>query len=372
MTLPKRFSSIPFLMTGLFIIASHHSALASQNVVIDMSKPISASQLAAYNRDGINIDYDSTPVLRDIYVNNRGGTIARQLPSGAAKKVKDYPFGSKLEVIEDNKDWYGVRDRITRQYDEDNDGVIETSVDKWEKVFVRKDQTGAINTILLKPTDLNIVSYLSVGKNTESFETDKRLNKYLKFELIDKALFEQKRSLAVNFLSKDKMLKKKKGVLSIPTARKTVLLKDIDTDNDSEASFEYRGQIDFLKQHLVYGQFWESSSYTMFDTITGEVTQDFIDYPYISPNQKYIIAVYANPYEDQHTDLELYRIQNKKIIPILSAGFKNWMPAATESKDIFWARDGYLYLAVTHSAVFWTGDGSLNKEYQYIRIKVDF
>ena len=358
---------LPVVTVLLLSFGSYHSAMASQNVVIDMSKPISANQLAAYNRDGIAIDYDNTPVLREVYVTDKSGITAYQLPSGAAKKVQDYPFSAKLEVIEDNKEWYGIRERVFRQYYKK--GTEIESV-KWEKIYVKKSQTGLFNTIVLKPNDLNIISYLSVGENSESFETDKPLNKYLKFELIDKALFEKKRPLAVNFLSKNNPgVSKKRGVLSIPTASKVVTFTDNDIDNDGYETFDYTGQINVLKQHLVNGHYWESYDYKMIDKNTGKTTQTFIDYPYISPNKKYIIAAYANPYE-QYTDLILYKIDGKEISPIMIAGFKNWMPA-TEPSDIFWASDGYLYLAVTHSSVFWKEDGSLNDQFQYMRIKID-
>ena len=353
-------------MISLFITGSYHSAMASQNIVIDMSKPISAAQLAAYNSDGIAIDFDNTPVLREVYVNNRSGITAYQLPSGAAKKVQDYPFSAKLEVIEDNKEWYGIRERVFRQY---NKNGTEIESVKWEKIYVKKSQTGSFNTIVLKPSDLNVISYLLADGKDERSEKGRALKAYLKFELIDKALFEKKRPLAISFLSKDQMIKKKKGVLSIPTAKKLVKFVDKDNGDDGDATFKYIGSIYFLNQHLVNGQYWEIADYKMIDSNTGETTQTFIEYPYISPNKKYIISAYANPYE-QYTDLELYKIEGTDIIPIMSAGFENWMPA-TEPEDIFWARDGYLYLAVTHSAAFWKTDGSLNDKFQYIRIKVD-
>ena len=367
MTIPKRVSYSLFIMTGLFIINSYHSAMAGQNASIDLSKPISEALLAQYNRDGIELDYDKTPVLKQVFVTDNNGAVARQLPSGAARKLKDYTFGEKLEVIEEQKDWYGVRDRI---YREDNDGVTKTDVVKWEKVYVKKAQTGSINKISLTTSDLSVINNLLVNGEYKNFENGKKLNKYLKFELIDKALFESKRPLAVNFLSKDKVIKKKNGALSIATPKKLVKLVDIDTDDDGRASFEYIGQINALNQHLVFGQFWEISNYTMFDKTSGKQTQDFVGYPYLSTNEKHIIAIYADPYGEQHTDLELYRIQNNKIIPIMSAEFKNWV-AASNPEDIFWARDGYLYLAVTHSAIFLNEEDDNSDLFQYIRIKVD-
>ena len=358
------FSSIVLCLTTF----SYHSAVANQNVIIDLNKPISAALLAQYNRDGIEIDYDDTTVLKHVYVTAKDGAIARQLPSGAARKVKIYTFGEKLEVIEDRKDWYAVQDRIYREYDEDNDGVVETSIVKWEKVYVKKVQTGPINTIALTAEDLNMISYLSVAGDSAYFEDGEALNDYLQFELIDKALFERKRPLAVNFLSTDKTIKKKNGVLSIQLAKDSVKFVDSDIEGDTE-DYRYLGKFDFLDQHLIEVQYWEGHGYKMVDAIEGHLKQEFSDYPYISPNKQYIIYAYANPYE-LNTDLELYKIEGNDITPIILAGFKNWMPS-TEKEDIFWARDGYLYLAVNHIATYWTADGNINDQFQYIRIKVN-
>lgn len=336
-----------------------------------MSKPIPAALLAQYNRDGIPIDYDSTSVLERIAVTVKNGATAYQLPNGAARQVKNYGFGETLEVIEDREDWYGVQDRISREYDDNNDGIIDRKTFNWEKVFVKKDKTGAMFITNLTPEELNIITYSSASGKDKYFETGKALNNSLKIERIDKDLFEKKRSIAVDFLSKnDRGIKKRDGVLSMPTVKQVVKFVDKDNGNDGDAKFEYIGQIDFLNQYLVNGNYWESADYKMIDKVTGETMQSFIDYPYISDNKQYIIAVYANPYEDHHTDLELYRIQNKKVVPVLRAGFTNWM-SSTQFKDIFWAKDGYLYLTVSHSTDFWKEYTNPNDKYQYIRIKID-
>lgn len=360
------FSSIVLCLTTF----SYHSAVASQNVIIDLNKPISAALLAQYNRDGIEIDYDDTTVLKQVYVTAKDGAIARQLPSGAARKVKNYAFGEKLEVIEDNKEWYGIKAMVHREYEDDEGRHV--SANQEEKVYIKKSDVGTFDKVVLTAEDLNILAYLSVGEDYESFEDGKALNDYLKIELIDKAFFEKKRPLAVDCLSKDESIKKRNGVISIPTAGKVVTFTDKNVDNDGYQIFEYVGQIAPLNQYLVSGGYWESGDYKMIDKNSGETTQTFIDYPHISPNKKYIISASTNPYE-QYTDLELYRIKGTDIIPIMGAGFMHWMPME-EPKDIFWARDGYLYLAVTHSAAFWKENGNfndLNDTFQYIRIKVD-
>ena len=338
--------------------------LSSQNVSSDETIEIAAVD----DSRGVTIDPD-TPVLMELYVINRAGAVGRQLPNDTAEKLKSYMFGDKLDVIEDAKGWYGIKAMMHREYEDDEGRYV--TADQEEKIYIKKSEVGTLDKVVLITDDLNILSYSNISEKYAGVENGKPLDNILIFELIDKSLFEKKRALAVNFLSTgNAKVKKENGVLSIPTAKETVTLVDIETDNDSEARFKYMGQIDFLNQYVVFGQFWESSSYIMFDSITGKQTQDFIEYPYISPDKQYIMAVYANPYDEPRTDLELYRIQNKKITPIMSAGFKNWMPV-DEPKDIFWAKDGYLYLAVTHSAAFWKENGSLNDNFQYVRIKVD-
>lgn len=221
---------------------------------------------------------------------------------------------------------------------------------------------------LLDTNELNRITHLSVGKKDQLFPAGKVLNDYLKIELIDKAFFEKKRPLAVDYLSHKNAIKKQDSVISIQLVKDSLKLVDIDSDDDGE-TYRYIGQIDALDQHLVEVLRWESQNYQMFDQVEGFLTQEFSAYPYLSPNKRYIISAYANPYEG-HTDLGLYKVKGREIIPVMSAGFKNWMPI-TDPADIFWARDGYLYVAVTHSASAMQIGGRVNAQTQYIRIKVD-
>lgn len=53
----------------------------------------------------------------------------------------------------------------------------------------------------------------------------------------------------------------------------------------------------------------------------------------------------------------------------MSASFTKWMPG-TEITDKFWGNDGYFYISALSINSFWKQDGSLNDNFQYIRIKV--
>lgn len=80
---------------------------SSQNISSDETIEIAEVD---YSR-GIAIAHD-TPVLMELYVINRAGAVGRQLPNDTAENLKSYMFGDKLDVIEDDKGWYGIKAMI--------------------------------------------------------------------------------------------------------------------------------------------------------------------------------------------------------------------------------------------------------------------
>jgi len=255
-------------------------------------------------------------------------------------------------------------DRITREYTK-KDGT-QVSSNGWEKIYIARKATGPISQVYLIQSDLNIITYLTKNHKTDFFEKGKPLNNDLKIELIDQKLFDSKKNTSVSFLTADTTeIKKTNGIIELKCINKTKKFIDKPDAEEDRAEYKYVGQIDFLNKYVMAGSYYESSDYTFVDKTTGENTSSFGEYPVISPDKKYIISIYANPYESTG-DLELYRINNNKIDHVLNASFKNWMPA----EDLFWSTDGYLYVAVNGTSSYWTENGSLNDHYQYLRIKV--
>jgi len=315
---------------------------------------------------GNKIDYDKTKILKSIYVVDRKGTEIKQQADKKSKTLGTYEYGTKLDVIEETEEWFGVRDRITREFLRNGSKIESTG---WEKVYVSKSQTGSINEITLVPSDLNIISSLTTNKKAENFETDKELNDFLKIELIDKRLFDSKRSSSINYLLADTTeIKKKKGIIELKCQAKVKKYIDKPDAEESMQVFNYVGQFEFLNKYLIGGSYYEGLDYKFVDKSSGEETQTFGEYPNISADKKHIICIYTNPYETT-ADLELYSINNKQIKHIMSASFKNWMPTV-EPGEMFWSNDGYLYLTVNHVNSFWKQDGNLNDTCQYIRIKI--
>ena len=221
----------------------------------------------------------------------------------------------------------------------------------------------------LTPSELYIISSLTINQKTENFKTGKEFKGFLKIELIDKQLFDSMRSSSINFLIADTAeVKKKEGIIELKCQAKVKKYIDKQDSEESMQAFKYVGQFHFLNKYLIGSSYYEGLDYKFIDKISGEETQTFGEYPTISADKKHIICIYANAYETT-ADLELYTIGDKQINHTMSARFKNWMPKV-EPSEMFWSTDGYLYLAVNHVNSFWKADGSLNDRCQYIRIKV--
>ncbi|KFF06600.1 hypothetical protein [Flavobacterium reichenbachii] len=359
----KTLYRIPFILILLTILSCNNTEKkekkTTQGVIKDTST-VDSEEI------GNRIDYDDTKVIKNVYVIKRNGIDFKDKADQNSETLGTYTFGKKLPVIEETAEWFGIMDRITRKYSK-NGNEIESN--QWEKVYVPKSATGPIDKVTLIQSDLNIISSLTVNQKNENFEKGKELTDYLQIELIDKALFESKRSTSVNYLLADTLaIRKKKGVIELKCADKTVKLVDKPDTEENREEFEYEGQIEFLNQYVISGSYYESSDYSFIDKNSGATTQTFGDYPNIAPDQKNIIAINANPYEST-ADLELYAINNKQIKHVMSASFKNWMPAV-EPGEHFFSSDNYLYLTVNHMEVFWNEDGNLNDHFQYIRIKI--
>lgn len=351
----------------LTLFSCDNSEKASEKQVQDsVVQAVTIVEPTIEEEEGNKINYDETKVLREVFVLSRAGTEIKQQADKGAKTLGRYEYGTKLDIIEDTKNWLGVRDRITREYTKNGNKIESTG---WEKVYVLKDAIGSIDEIALLPSDLNIITLLTVNDKTENFETGKELERFFKFELVDKEIFESKKSSAVSYLLVDTNdIKKKNGVIQLKCQAKVRKYVDKPYAEEDRQVYKYEGQLGFLNQYLISGSYYESSDYTFVDKSSGEQTQSFGDFPNISPDKKHIIAIYANPYETT-ADLELYTINDRKIKPVMSASFKNWMPNL-EPGEMFWSSDTYLYIAVNHAKSFWKQDGNLNDNCQYLRIKV--
>lgn len=315
-----------------------------------------------------SFDYDATKIIGQVFVTNKKGTALKEAGSNQSEILGYRQYGAKLEVIEELGDWLAIRENIDRTYIKEDGTRVESS--GWEMVYVAKNDTGALGEIQLTDGDLNIITSLNVKEKSESFEKGKPLKKYLKLELIDQLTFERMKNNAVNFLQADTTsFIKKNGIITLPTANKSIKIVDKPSDSDSNEEYKYIGQVEFLNQYLIAGWYYESLDFSFFDKTSGKRKQTFGEYPYISADKKNIICIYGNPY-DSTSDLELYAITNQEVKLVMAASFTNWFPDAEKFSDIFWSADGYFYVTVIHAQAMWGETNDEKPKKQYLRINL--
>lgn len=217
--------------------------------------------------------------------------------------------------------------------------------------------------------NLSVITSLYIHGKEKELNNDTILENYLHIEPVTKAEFLSKQKTAINFVAVDSPgIKKKKGRISLPIKSGTKLFIDKSHTEENRQEYSYLGEIAFLNVYVIGCNYPESADYKFISKLNGAELQNFSAFPYISPNKKYIIAIYTDPYETD-ADLEFYQIVNGRLQNIIRASFKNWMPAS-EKVNMFWGGDGNLYVPVLAPENFWKPDGQLNTQYEYIRISV--
>lgn len=314
---------------------------------------------------GHPIDFDNTKIIDTLYVTDRQGTEMKQRAEIQSTNLGRYKYGEQLEVIEILNGWLGVRDRIHRVYKNRHERIA------WEEVYVQSNSTGKLSDIHLIQHDLNVINSITINNRSQEYPEGHFLNEYLKLELVDKSMFDEQTSNAVNYLVQDTTnIVKKNGTIELPYDNKKIK-RYTDKPDEEETSqiFTYIGNIPFLNKYVLTGSYYEGSDYKLVDNVTGDELS-LGDYPYISPDKKYLVWISANPYENT-ADFGLYTINGKNVKQLMVTSFMNWVPVTEEKLTIFWSSDNYIYVPVLPSTTFQAPSGKWNyKNFQYLRIKV--
>ena len=216
---------------------------------------------------------------------------------------------------------------------------------------------------------LSIITSLSKGEKEQPLPEDSVLKSYLRIELISRSQFLSKQKTAVNFVTTDSTgIKKKNGKLRLPIKTGSKVFTDKSPFDESKQEYTYLGQIGFLNAYIIGGLYWEELDYKFISKVNGAEMQRFGGFPYVSPDKKHILTIYADPY-DTDADLELFNMVKGRPKLVIRVSFKNWMPAV-DKVNMFWSSDGYFYVPVLAPEKYWKQDGNLNDKYEYIRIGV--
>lgn len=234
--------------------------------------------------------------------------------------------------------------------------------------IVLAQEEGTYNDSVITAENINYIKYWGKDTVAVELEVEQPWTKNLKLELISKELYERKKSTAINYLLADTSLYNlRNSTISLPCKNKTVLLTNKTNEVESWEEYTYVGQLPILNAYLVKGLFYEDLEYFLVDKISGERTTYFGEFPFISPNKKFIVYLSANPF-DEYAEVGVFEIKNKKIRHLINLSFSNWMP--DEKENIFWSSDGFLYLRANHPVVYWLEDGRVNSEWQYLRMRL--
>jgi hypothetical protein len=201
------------------------------------------------------------------------------------------------------------------------------------------------------------------------YDGGRMLSDYFLIELVDEGTFMDSRTSAVNMLSPDTaVIRKRNGKLRLPCDKKEIILTDNLSDGWKHQEYTYIGQIKSLNVYLVSGIYWEDWNYFFVDKSGGNTLQTFSNMPYLSANGKYIICLDFDTFEGA-AFIDLYKVTGQKHIDSLVGLYvKKWVPIITP-ESIFWGKDNYLYVPVMHSFDYAVAEDDYTGLAQYIRLK---
>lgn len=315
------------------------------------------------------IDEKDVKILKSMYVISRNKPKIREQANKNAQVLGNFEYGEKLNVIEETKDWYGVAHDVTR--DDFRDGT-KMSLTYLEKVYILKSETGNIDKINILPSELQVMYSLTRINKTNTFEKLPKLNTHLDIEIIDKAIFDNKRKNAINYFSKYKsVIKKSKGVITVKGKNEIVIFIDELESENLRLECTFIGKFDFLNTYLIDGSYLENQAYRFIDLTSWKNKKTFNGYPYVSTDKRHIICISKDndDYFDSTADLSLYTLENEEIHQKMKVSFKNWIPADSEN-SIFWSDDNYLYMTINYVIKNEKDTYIIEDKIQYIRIHV--
>lgn len=225
--------------------------------------------------------------------------------------------------------------------------------------------------VKLVPNQLTLVNYFSDRQGSLVGEINLfQVDSLLGISITTESHFNSLKDLQIPHIIVDTAnYRKQDGILKLPVGETHIEFKDVDSDNESYENFYYMGQIPFLNSYLILLSGFEYIDYFLIDKTTGKRNEPvFVDYPFISPNKKYIVCIYACPYSIR-AEMQVFKIADDKLEFLYSFSFPNWMPT-TEHTSLVWVDDNSFVLKAIHPKIFWNEQGDINESGEYIKIEI--
>src|SRR6478735_5587148 len=197
---------------------------------------------------GNPIKYDTRKVIDKVYITNRPGAKGREQASHDGREIAEYGYGGLVEVIEISGDWYGISDRITRDFNRDGQKI---EVTRWEKVYILKSETGEADSVALNWIELNscYVTELNGERIMPPYESESP--ELFHLELVSEAEYNYQKSVSVKKLVQDSsgVIQKNRDV-TLKLKEGTKVYRRIDKGDEVE-EYTFKGVIPSLDAYLL-------------------------------------------------------------------------------------------------------------------------
>ena len=264
------------------------------------------------------LDIAALKTIKTSYVINTIGTSAYASPTIESNVLKTFNVSKEIEVIGEMGDWQMVKFQL-----ESENGLI------WKQGYIPKKDLGVKEEL---PMTQEMLYEVLDGDSME---------KGVKLSLIGETEFKSSQGERAKLITEFCKLKpnqviKSDTLLTIKlNSGKTQRYKILDEEkHQSMEKYEYLGHLDFMDAYVVKGIFWEEQSITIYDANTGKELFQAMEEPFVSPNKKWLIALFTNELV-VGTTFKVYKIvENTSVEKVFDSGLKNWQkPYAT---SLFW------------------------------------
>ena len=288
------------------------------------------------------------PVQKELYVIKQGA-VKYKIPDINVKVESQYSYGEPLWVV-------GISEHFYKCNEEEY--ILKEDADNYEKLKLTQEELEESNFIL---------------KGSQRNSTSGSLSTYLSISLITKEEYQKAIKNKVDFFIGDTLTFQKKGkILSIACEEAVVKFKDtIGELSRVDESYEYIGRIDTLNQYVVSSQVGDGYGEITIDKRSGrKITFDHL--PFISPNRKHLFMITTEIYSEPD-NFSLYKVESTNPFVsklIITAELSNWKIYNIDENDVFFSKNGYLYVSINPINSFLDSKGELNKQRMYIKIKI--
>lgn len=285
-------------------------------------------------------------VTEMLYVINPNGARQFSIPDTSSKAVGNYEYGEHIWFIRNldttvngKKDtWVELVERVNKKLQING---VDFSGYIYELIYLRKNDLGSEENLMLSKDEI----YEVYDNNYKPSQISK---KYFQIQSLSHDEF-YKNPPPNDWIRKtygwtyEAVVKK----ISLKLNKVDTLLIFNNKPFAAETDFHvFMEEIDRINCYMIFGGYYEAHRFLLYDRDYGECKASLIGYPCISPNNKYIVSFYDNPYGDGGGEFEVYSITSSGPYKLVkSFSFTNWRPFE-EPIEFAWINDNEFKIKV--------------------------